>query len=354
MTDNHSQQKTAPHLTHYLVATAALIVIFAGLRTVAPILIPFLLSVFIAIMCLSPLHWLQQHKVPTALAVLIVITALILILLLLGVFVGTSLTDFTRSLPQYQERLDSLMGAALMGLGKLGLDTSSFNMKDVVNPAAAMHLANSLLGGLSQVLSNTFLIILTVVFILLEASSFPVKARAMLGAAHTLEHFDTFIQSVNSYVGIKAVVSLATGFTVAIALAIIGVDYPILWGFLAFLLNFVPNIGSIIAAVPAVLLALIQLGVGSALATGMVYLVVNLVVGSIIEPRLLGKGIGLSALVVFLSLIFWGWMLGPVGMLLSVPLTITVKIALESNEQTRWAAIWLGSADAATEQTTRD
>ena len=346
---SHSAPGNA-HLIPYLIATAALIIIFDGLRTVAPILIPFLLSVFIAIMCLAPLHWMQEHKIPTALAVLIVVTVLILVLMLLGIFVGASLTDFTRSLPQYQERLDGLMGSILQGLGKLGVDTSSLDIKSILDPAAAMRLANSLLGSLSQVLSDTFLIILTVVFILLEASSFPVKARAILGKDHSLEQFDRFVYSVNHYVAIKAVVSLATGIAIAIALSIIGVDYPILWGFLAFLLNFVPNIGSIIAAVPAVLLALIQLGPGSALLTGAVYLVVNLVVGSIIEPRILGKGIGLSALVVFLSLIFWGWMLGPVGMLLSVPLTITVKIALESNEQTRWAAIWLGSADAASEQ----
>ena len=334
-----------------LIATAALIVIFAGIREIAPILIPFLLSGFIAIMCLAPMHWLQQHKVPSALAVLIVITVLILVLLLLGIFVGASLTDFTRSLPQYQQRLDSLMSSILATLASLGIETSGFNIKDVIDPAAAMRLANSLLGGLSQVLSNTFLIILTVVFILLEASSFPLKVRAMMGnAEHSLEHFDRFIQSVNQYVAIKAVVSLATGLVVAISLAVIGVDYPILWGFLAFLLNFVPNIGSIIAAVPAVLLAMIQLGWGAALASSLVYLMINLVVGSIVEPRLLGKGIGLSALVVFLSLIFWGWMLGPVGMLLSVPLTITVKIALESNEQSRWLATWLGSGEAAAEQ----
>jgi len=343
--NKHSQ------LTQYLITTAALVVIFAGIREIAPILIPFLLSCFIAVMCLAPMHWLQQRKVPSALSVMIVITLLILILLLLGIFVGASLTDFTRSLPQYQQRLDSLMLSIMTTLANLGFEMSGFNIKDIIDPAAAMQMANSLFGALSQVLSNTFLIILTIVFILLEASSFPLKVRAMMGnAEHSLEHFDRFIQSVNQYVAIKAVVSLVTGLVIAIALAIIGVDYPILWGFLAFLLNFIPNIGSIIAAVPAVLLAMIQLGWAAALASSIVYLLVNLVVGSMIEPRLLGKGIGLSALVVFLSLIFWGWLLGPVGMLLSVPLTITVKIALESNERSRWLAIWLGSGEAAAEQ----
>jgi len=118
----------------------------------------------------------------------------------------------------------------------------------------------------------------------------------------------------------------------------------VLWGLLAFMLNYVPNIGSIIAAVPAVLFALVQLGVGGALATTAVFAVVNVVIGSLLEPRFLGRGLGLSTLVVFISLVFWGWVLGPVGMFLSVPLTMTVKIALGANEGTRWVAVFLGSA----------
>ncbi len=146
---------------------------------------------------------------------------------------------------------------------------------------------------------------------------------------------------------IKTLVSLATGIAIAIWLGVLGVDYAMLWGLLAFLLNYVPNIGSIIAAIPAVLLALVQLGVGSALLAALGFLVVNAAIGNVIEPRFMGRGLGLSTLVVFLSLVFWGWVLGPVGMLLSVPLTMTVKIALESNEDTRWIAILLGPQPSA-------
>jgi predicted PurR-regulated permease PerM len=141
---------------------------------------------------------------------------------------------------------------------------------------------------------------------------------------------------------IKTLVSLATGILVAIWLTVIGVDYALLWGLLTFALNYVPNIGSIIAAVPAVLLAIIQLGFMRAGAAAAGYVVINLLMGSVIEPRFMGRGLGLSTLVVFLSLIFWGWVLGPVGMLLSVPLTITAKIALDSRDETRWIAVLLG------------
>jgi len=150
------------------------------------------------------------------------------------------------------------------------------------------------------------------------------------------------MDSLNKYLAIKTIFSLATGILVGIWLFILGVDYPILWGLLAFLLNYVPNIGSIIAAIPACLVALIQLGPVYALSAALGYLVLNIAIGSILEPRFMGRGLGLSTLVVFLSLVFWGWVLGPVGMLLSVPLTMIVKIALEGRDDTRKMAILLG------------
>jgi predicted PurR-regulated permease PerM len=122
------------------------------------------------------------------------------------------------------------------------------------------------------------------------------------------------------------------------------VDFPILWGVCAFLLNFVPNIGSIIAAVPAVLLAFVQLGPLYAGLTALGFVVVNLFVGNVIEPRYMGKGLGLSTLVVFLSLLLWGWVFGPVGMLLSIPLTIIVKLALEANPRMKWLAVMIDSS----------
>jgi AI-2 transport protein TqsA len=204
------------------------------------------------------------------------------------------------------------------------------------------------------VFTNAFLILLTVIFILLEASSISAKIRAISGSTGESEsQFDKFIKNINRYMAIKTVTSLGTGICVAIWLKILGVNYPLLWGFLAFLLNYVPSIGSILAMVPAVLLAFIQMGGTKALFTVLGYLVINILIGSIIEPRVMGRGLGLSTLVVFLSLIFWGWVLGPVGMLMSVPLTMTVKIALDSSEGTHWAGILLGT-EAQAEQTGKE
>ena len=200
------------------------------------------------------------------------------------------------------------------------------------------------LNGLGGVLTNTFFVFLTFIFILSEAAGFPNKLRAIFNDKNTdLEKFSAIIAGVNRYLGIKTLTSLVTGIVIFVWLAVQGVDFPVMWGVFAFLLNYIPNIGSIIAAVPAVLLTLIQLGPLAAGMAALGFLVVNILVGSVIEPKVMGQGIGLSVLVVFLSLAFWGWVLGPVGMLLSVPLTMAVKIALSGKESTKWLSILLGS-----------
>jgi predicted PurR-regulated permease PerM len=330
--------------TQVLVTVAAFVIVVAGMRAAEKILVPFLLSAFLAIICAPPLFWLRRKHVPTAIALLIVIAGIMGIGLLMGTLVGASVKDFSATLPVYQARLQEETKALLAWFETIRIGISDQALLEYFDPGAAMRLVARTLTGLGGVLTNAFFILITVIFILLEASSFPDKLRAIMGPTNpTLANFDRIIDDVKRYMARKTLVSLATGICIAVWLAVLGVDYPLLWGLLAFFLNFVPNIGSIIAAIPAVLLAFVQLGVSSALLAALGFLVVNVMIGSVIEPRFMGRGLGLSTLVVFLSLVFWGWVLGPVGMLLSVPLTMTVKIALESNEDTRWIAILLGS-----------
>lgn len=214
-----------------------------------------------------------------------------------------------------------------------------------VDPGATMRLASKMLAGLGNILSNAFLIFLTVIFILFEAASFPAKLYSAFGSSKmSMENFDNFTANINRYMVIKTWMSLGTGVLIAIWLAILKVDYPLLWGLLAFMFNYVPNIGSIIAAVPAILMAFIQLGTTTAVLATVGYISFNVIIGNVIEPRFMGRGLGLSTLVVFLSLIFWGWVLGPVGMVLSIPLTMTLKIALSSREETAWISTLIGAA----------
>lgn len=326
-----------------LVTIASFVVVVAGMSAAKVVLVPFLLAAFIAIITAPPLFWLQRKGLPTWLALLIVILGVLFIALLMAGLVGSSVKDFSRDLPVYEAKLKQQTSLITEWLERLGVDISGLSLTKIFDPGAAMKLVATLLNSLGNMLANGFLILMTVIFMLLEASGFPAKLRTVLGGPESsLVRFDNFISNVKHYMAIKTLVSLATGILVAIWLTVIGVDYPLLWGLLAFALNYVPNIGSIIAAVPAVLLAIIQLGFMRAGAAAAGYVVINLLMGSVIEPRFMGRGLGLSTLVVFLSLLFWGWLLGPVGMLLSVPLTITAKIALDSRDDTRWIAVLLG------------
>jgi predicted PurR-regulated permease PerM len=338
--------------SRFLLLSAAFIIVIAGMKAAAPILIPFLLSVFIAIISAPSLFFLQRKGLPTTIALLLVISLVIILLTLVAILIGNSVEDFRQSLPIYQDRLQDQLQAVVTFMARLDISISLEKIQTYFDPSVVMSLAANTLSGLGSVLTNGFLILLTVVFMLTEASSFPAKLHQVLDKPdRSLQGFDHFLETVKRYMAIKTAISLATGFIVWLALWLIGVDYPLLWGVTAFFLNYVPNIGSIIAAIPAVLLAFIQLGWGGAIGVIALYTTINVVIGNIIEPRFMGKGLGLSTLVVFLSLIFWGWVLGPVGMLLSVPLTMTVKIAMANHEETRWIAVLLDSASAAETET---
>lgn len=335
-----------------LITLAAFVIVVAGVRAAEAIVVPFLLSIFIAVISAPALVWLENKRISRWLAVTIVSGTVVAIVALLSVLIGSSVREFSQDLPQYQQRLSGLLLQTIIWANQYGINLSASTLTDYLNPGAAMQLIADMLNSLGAVFGHIFLILLTVVFILFEASSLPHKLRTGLPAAEqSLGAFATVAGNVNRYLAVKTVTSLATAIIVAVALIIIGVDDPLLWGIVAFLFNYVPGIGPIIAAVPAVLLALIQLGMGEAFATAIVYVVVNILIGNVIESRMMGRQIGLSTLVVFLSLVFWGWVLGPVGMFLSVPLTVTMKIILESNERTRWLAILLGNEVEANQQT---
>lgn len=331
-------------VSRFLLVTAAFIIVVAGMKEAEPLLVPFLLSLFIAVISSPPLVWLKNKGMPSGLAILTIIAVVIIAGVLVGIIVGSSITNFKQDMPYYQERLTQLTGAAFLRLEQVGLEVDLSQIKQSFNPSAALSLAGSTLASFGNMMTNFLLILLTVGFILAEEVSFAAKLKqGKDNSEKTLAAIDRFTKSVNRYMAIKTILSLITGLLAMVWLKILGVDYFVLWGTLAFLLNFVPTLGSILAAIPAVLLALIQLGVGDALLTGAGFVVINFVIGNLVEPRVMGKGLDLSALVVFLSLVFWGWVLGPVGMLLSVPLTMTIKIALESFDDTRWLGIMLGS-----------
>ena len=323
-------------------------VLFAILRLSSEIVVPFLLSLFIVIVAATPLAWLKRRGLSTMLSVTAVLLAIMVVLGAIAMLLAGTAAEFNDALPGYQERLKEVTGNAYVWLSGKGLNVDETVISEIIDPSAVFGFANSLFAGIRGTLSYTLLIMFTAIFMLAETTGFQRKLATIEGKEDgnggTLERMAAIAESVNRYVGAKAMVSMVTGVLVWIALELVGLDFAPLWGTLAFLLNFVPNIGSILAAVPAILIAVLQLPPPMVAVVIAIYLAVNLGIGNVIEPMVMGQRVGLSTLAVFLSLVFWGWMFGAIGMLLSVPLSMVVKSIAEINTQTRWFAVLMGPA----------
>jgi len=326
-----------------IIKLAAIVIIIAGLVAAKAIVIPILLAIFITILTSPLLMWLEDKGLNSSFALIGVVVLLIIAMTLLGMLLSSSLNDFSSNLPMYEQKLKLSLAQVINTMHDNGLEFSDSSISELINPAKMASFASGIIKGFGSALTNGFMVLLLVVFMLVEAAILPKKLQGIHANAST--HAKEFLKNVKQYMKIKSVFSLITGTLIYVSLSILGLDYALLWGVLAFLLNFVPNIGSIIAAVPAVLLALIQIGFIGALEVAAIFVVINIILGSILEPKYMGQGLGLSTLVVFLSLIFWGWVFGPVGMLLSIPLTIMAKLALDVNPDTKWIATLLGSGD---------
>lgn len=337
------------HYLKILVGMASLMVILAGIKLSASLLIPFLTALFIAIICSPLINYLTRHKVPHWVAIGVLFLMMSLILVFLGGLINSSVVEFTRSIPQYEKlallRINEL--TVLLDKFKLPFEFNANMITDHLNVKSIFSFVGSLMGGMSSFASNTFVLILMVLFMLFEAPDFKHKLAFVLEKTEKHHHISNtkinlILDSVIHYLGLKALISLLTGFCVWLLLTVLGVQYAVLWATLSFLLNFVPNIGSVIASVPVILQAFLLNGfsVGMSVMIGM--LSINGIIGNVLEPKIMGKNLGLSTLMVFLSLLFWGWLLGIVGMLLSVPLTMVIKIILEANPDTAHYAVLMG------------
>jgi AI-2 transport protein TqsA len=330
--------------SRYLLIVAAFVVVIAGMKAASALVVPFLLAVFIAII-LAPLFLaLQRRHVPSGIALLLVVALVVGIGLVAGSVLERSLSGFSGSMKRYQDAFATQTGALWAWLESLGIAATGSTLGDYLNPQILLEHIGPIAGKLGDVLVMSFIVLIVAIFILLEAAVMPAKVRALPGVSHdTWERIRQIVANVRRYMLLKTVMSVLTGALIAGFCAALGIDFPILLGVLAFALNYIPNIGSTVAAMPGILLAFIEFGPGTAVITAMGYVVINVGVSNGIEPRYMGYGLGLSPLVVLTSVIFWGWVLGPLGMLLSVPLTMTLKIALESDEETRWIALLMGS-----------
>jgi len=314
-----------------ILTLSGLIIIFAGLKVADKIIIPFFLSMFISLISFPLLTFFKSKNINNPASVTLVLITIMTVSLSIAALIGTSLNSFRKSLPDYKEKIYGEIDKVLILAEKYDINISSEILYDYVDPTFIMQSVANTISAFGNVLTNYFLILFIVMFTLLEAAGFSNKLKmAFNNTDQSIATFHRFSENMNKYLTIKTFISMITGLLVYTSLSLINLDHAIMWGLIAFFLNYIPNIGSIIASIPAIIIALIQLNFYYALLVALIYLVINVVMGSIIEPRYLGKELGLSTLIIFLSLVFWGWLLGPVGMLLSVPLTMVVKICLMS------------------------
>ncbi len=326
-----------------LLAGASAVVIIAGLRAASAICVPLLLGLFFAILSLPFAEWMERRGLRRKLAIFLALLAGVAVVGLLVLFLSAALGEMTEAAPIYQARLQRASATTLAWLQERGLAAPEWTPRDLVRLATSTSLVGGTLRSVAFLLSDLVLIILTMAFVMLEAAGFREKLRHALGRPESSDpRLDQVTREMQRYLGVKTIMSLLTGLLVGAWVAILGLDFPVLWGFLAFVFHYIPNIGAILAAVPAVLLGVIQFGPGGAALVALGYLVIDMVLGNIIEPQWLGHRLGLSPLVVFLSLVFWGYVWGGVGLFLSVPLTLTAKILVEHTPGLEWLAILLG------------
>lgn len=345
----------------FLFTLAIGVILIQGLRFAAPVVLPVALAGFLAIICLPIVLWLRGRRIPLVVAIPMTVLALACVFALL-VMVGTQQVPALQQILLAQgQAIEPVLDEWLLEVEARfrlpeegGIRATVLGLTDISTLAA---LATGATTWALSVVSTIFLVFLLLAFALGEAAVFPRKLGAVAGdMVASNERLNAIVDEVQGYLVIKSLVSVATGVVLGFWTWVMGLDLPLLLGLIAFTLNYVPTIGSVIASIPALALALINLGgegqfvefdLDRTVIVGLGYLIVNIVFGNWVEPTLMGRRLGLSTMVVVLSLVFWGWLWGPIGAVLSVPLTMVVKIMLENTEDLKWVAVLLDKAPPA-------
>ncbi|BDH46235.1 pheromone autoinducer 2 transporter [Salmonella enterica subsp. enterica serovar Choleraesuis] len=328
---------------HILLKLAALVIILAGIHAAADIIVPLLLALFFAIVLNPVVRWLMNYRLNRGAAITVVIFLMFILLSMIFGLLASSMNEFLALMPKYNTMLTHKLLALERMVPFIHLRLSPERLMQQLDSEKLMTLATSLMTQISGAMVSIVLLVMTVVFMLFEARHLPYKLRYALSNPRIhIASLHRALKGVSHYLALKTLISLATGLVVWLGLLALGVQFALMWGVLAFLLNYVPNIGSVISAIPPMIQALLFNGIYECLLVGGLFLAVHMVLGNMLEPRIMGRRLGMSTLVVFLSLLFWGWLLGPVGMLLSVPLTSVCKIWMETTIGGSKLAIFLG------------
>jgi AI-2 transport protein TqsA len=322
------------------VVFASIVVIVLGLKAAASILSSVFLALFITMGFSPVIHGMRRRGAPVWLAL---VSVLVLIALGALVFVGVvagSLVNLDEKLPVYEQNLSGLVAEVAAQIDRLDLDLSGIETTDVLQPGRIIDIVRGVLGAVFGSLSSVLLMVLIIAFMLGEAGGFSQKIEANMREGGFAQSVAEFSRDIRSYLFIKGWISAAATVPITVLYVVLGTDFALLWGLVFFVFSFIPNIGYVLSVIPPALLTLLELGWQRAVVLIIVHLIINTAVDNGIAPRYMGRGLGLSTLVVFLSLVFWGWVLGPLGALLSVPMTVMVKrLFLERFDETRALAL---------------
>ena len=326
-------------MLHALLGIALVGLLLVILRAISAPLIPLLQAAFLTVILYRPVAWLRKSGIGQLPAVVIVAGMVALILILLAIFLTTSMVQIAGKLPAYQHRLNEMTQELTGVLNRLGIQVPVQQVGHILDPALVFQLAASVAQQLGLLIWSAVFITILVGFALLEVPNLGARLPAALGRARgSWSNVRQFATNLNQYLIIKTLIGMGTGCAAGTLVALIGLDHALLWGVLTFLLNYIPNIGSLAAVVPPALLAFLQLGPVSALLVVLAYGLVNVLFANILEPRFMGQELGFSPAIILVSIVVWGWVFGLTGVFLAVPLSMLLMFALRSREETKWVA----------------
>ena len=340
-----------PSFLRVVLILAATVVVLVGLRLGAPVLNPILFAVVLSLL-VSPIYsWLLRRGLPAPLALVLMLVILIIFFVGLSFILGASIARFSERIGFYVSQLNGQVDSLDALLERLGL--SNVNLQDVVKPSALAGALSVVLSGISGFLSNLFLILMIMLFLLGEGPAMMDRLRASVSSDNSqVARLTAVGQSVVLQFGLRAIVNLVTGAGVTVMLFLFGVDFPLLWGILTFFLSFIPYIGLVLAVTPAVVLALAEFGVSRAVLVIAGVVVINILAENVLSPMLMGRGLSISPTIVFLSFVFWAWLLGGPGAFLALPITLFAAVMFDTFPETRWLAGLIGVNGSDSESST--
>lgn len=330
-----------------LIYSTFAVILTIGMRTIAPILTTILFSIFAALILTPLVRWLNRKGLPSGLSIILVILLFTLIVVVLGVVGVGAAIQFGNQIPLYQMNLIGFINTLTYSIHSQHIPSggeSSVNsiLRGIVS--IMISLMSSVINGLVNAGKTVGIVILTTGFLLIDAANTPEKINPELENQSELQlKLNRFGRKLVKFIVIRAEINIITAIIIALIFLIGGIDYAILWGVLIFLLSYIPYIGLIIASIPPIMIALFKYGPLGALAVMIVILVVDGLTENVLFPSLMGKGLKLSPAFLFIALLYWNFVLGAAGVLLSIPLTIVLKIAFENFEETKWLARLMGS-----------